>query len=88
MPSPALQPERFCLTVPLSSAFQGQRIRVVRTGLMACDAQSHSDLRVAPYNTADAMGNHGQQVAPTVDTHAWYLQREAAASRGRFLKPD
>lgn len=30
----------------------------------------------------------GQQVAPTIDTHAWYLQREAAAQQGQVDEPD
>ena len=29
----------------------------------------------------------GQQVAPTVDTHAWFLQRELAASTGQIFEP-
>jgi hypothetical protein len=35
-----------------------------------------------PYETK------GQQVAPTVDTHAWFLQREAAAQQGQVSEPD
>ena len=31
---------------------------------------------------------HGQQVAPTVDTHNWYLQREAAALQGQIFEQD
>ena len=31
---------------------------------------------------------HGQQVAPTIDTHAWYKQREAAALVGQVYEPD
>jgi hypothetical protein len=30
----------------------------------------------------------GQQVAPTIDTHAWYLQREAAAQKGQVYEDD
>jgi hypothetical protein len=30
----------------------------------------------------------GQQVAPTVDTHAWFMQREAAAQIGQVSEPD
>ena len=30
----------------------------------------------------------GQQVAPTIDTHAWYMQREAAAQQGQVYEPD
>ena len=35
-----------------------------------------------PYETS------GQQVAPTIDTHAWYLQRESAAQKGQIYEPD
>jgi hypothetical protein len=31
---------------------------------------------------------HGQQVAPTIDTHAWYMQREAAAQVGQVYEQD
>ncbi len=31
---------------------------------------------------------HGQQVAPTIDTHNWYLQREAAALQGQVYEQD
>ncbi|MBV8114097.1 MAG: TonB-dependent receptor, partial [Silvibacterium sp.] len=31
---------------------------------------------------------HGQQVAPTIDTHTWYLQREAAALQGQVYEQD
>jgi Carboxypeptidase regulatory-like domain/TonB dependent receptor len=31
---------------------------------------------------------HGQQVAPTIDTHAWYLQREASAQQGQIYEQD
>jgi Carboxypeptidase regulatory-like domain len=30
----------------------------------------------------------GQQVAPTIDTHAWFVQREAAAQKGQIFEPD
>jgi hypothetical protein len=30
----------------------------------------------------------GQQVAPTIDTHAWFLQRGAAAAKGQVFEPD
>ncbi|MFT4111131.1 carboxypeptidase regulatory-like domain-containing protein [Silvibacterium sp.] len=30
----------------------------------------------------------GQQVAPTIDTHAWYQQREAAALSGQVYEPN
>ncbi len=35
-----------------------------------------------PYETS------GQQVAPTIDTHAWYLQRESAAQQGQVYEQD
>ena len=41
----------------------------------------HSIL-ATPYETT------GQQVAPTIDTHAWFLQREASASQGQIYEPD
>jgi hypothetical protein len=31
---------------------------------------------------------NGQEIAPTIDTHAWYLQREAAAQQGQIYEPD
>ena len=30
----------------------------------------------------------GQQIAPTIDTHAWYLKREAAAQQGQVYEED
>ncbi|MGH9596006.1 MAG: hypothetical protein ACRD3K_04320, partial [Edaphobacter sp.] len=30
----------------------------------------------------------GQQVAPTIDTHAWFLQRAAAAAKGQIYEPN
>jgi hypothetical protein len=35
-----------------------------------------------PYETK------GQQVAPTIDTHAWYLERESQALQGQVYEPD
>jgi Carboxypeptidase regulatory-like domain/TonB dependent receptor len=35
-----------------------------------------------PYETS------GQQVAPTIDTHAWYLQRQTAAEGGQIYEPN
>ena len=35
-----------------------------------------------PYETA------GQEVSPTIDTHTWYLQREAAAQASQIYEPD
>ena len=40
----------------------------------------HSILQT-PYETS------GQQVAPTIDTHAWFLQREAAALQSQIYEP-
>lgn len=31
--------------------------------------------------------NNGQQVAPTIDTHAWFTQREQAALQGQIYEP-
>ena len=31
---------------------------------------------------------NGQQVAPTIDTHTWYQQRETAALQGQIYEPD
>lgn len=31
---------------------------------------------------------HGQEVIPTIDTHTWYLQREAAALQGQIYEPN
>ncbi|MEO6805161.1 MAG: carboxypeptidase-like regulatory domain-containing protein [Edaphobacter sp.] len=30
----------------------------------------------------------GQQVAPTIDTHAWFIQRQAAADKGQIYEPN
>jgi len=35
-----------------------------------------------PYET------HGQQIAPTVDTHQWFMQRGLAAAHGEIYEPD
>ena len=35
-----------------------------------------------PYETS------GQQVTPTIDTHAWFTQRETAALQGQIYEPD
>ena len=35
-----------------------------------------------PYET------NGQQIAPTIDTHAWFKQRGAAAAQGQIYEPD
>jgi hypothetical protein len=31
---------------------------------------------------------NGQEVTPTIDTHAWFLQRESAAQKGQVYEPD
>lgn len=31
---------------------------------------------------------HGQQVAPTIDTHAWFTQRQTAALQGKIFEPN
>ena len=31
---------------------------------------------------------NGQEVTPTIDTHAWFLQRESAALKGQVYEPD
>ncbi|MGA9781336.1 MAG: TonB-dependent receptor [Terracidiphilus sp.] len=31
---------------------------------------------------------NGQEVAPTIDTHTWFLQRETAAKTGQIYEPD
>ncbi len=31
---------------------------------------------------------NGQQVAPTIDTHAWFTQREVSATQGQIYEPD
>lgn len=41
----------------------------------------HSILQT-PYET------NGQQVAPTIDTHAWYRERQTAALQGQVYEPD
>jgi hypothetical protein len=30
----------------------------------------------------------GQQVAPTIDSHSWFTQREVAAQKGQIYEPD
>lgn len=52
----------------------------VRPNLTVNYGIHHSILGV-PYET------HGQQVAPTVDTYAWFLQRGAAAAEGNTYEP-
>ena len=32
--------------------------------------------------------SHGQQVAPTIDTHAWFEQREKSALQGQIYEPE
>ncbi len=31
---------------------------------------------------------HGQEIAPTIDTHTWYLKRESEALKGQIYEPD
>ncbi|HEX4005966.1 MAG TPA: TonB-dependent receptor [Acidobacteriaceae bacterium] len=31
---------------------------------------------------------HGQEVTPTIDTHSWFLEREAAAQQGQIYEPE
>ncbi len=53
----------------------------VRPNLIVTFGIRHSLLET-PWET------NGQQVSPTVDTHAWYLQREAAAQGGQIYEPN
>ena len=53
----------------------------VRPNLTITFGIRHSILQT-PWETS------GQQVAPTIDTHTWYLQREAAAQQGQIYQPD
>jgi len=42
----------------------------------------HQAFSQTPYET------NGQQIAPTVDTHQWFLDRAAAAAKGQVYEPD
>jgi hypothetical protein len=53
----------------------------VRSNLILTAGIRHTILQT-PYETS------GQQVAPTIDTHAWYLQRESAAQQSQVYEPD
>lgn len=53
----------------------------IRPNLTVTFGLRHSILQT-PYET------HGQQVAPTVDTHQWFLNRGLAASQGQVNQPD
>jgi len=53
----------------------------VRPNLVLTFGVRHTILQT-PYETS------GQQVAPTIDTHTWYLQRESAAVSGQVYEPD
>ena len=53
----------------------------VRPNLTLTFGLRHTLLQT-PYETK------GQQIAPTVDTHEWYLARGAAAAQGRVYEPD
>jgi hypothetical protein len=51
----------------------------IRPNLTVTYGLRHSLLQ-APYET------HGQQIAPTVDTHDWYLKRGSAAAQGQVFE--
>ena len=53
----------------------------VRPNLTLTFGVRHTILQT-PYETA------GQQVTPTIDTHAWFTQREVAALQGKIYEPD
>ncbi|HUX44371.1 MAG TPA: TonB-dependent receptor, partial [Terracidiphilus sp.] len=53
----------------------------VRPNLTITFGVRHTILQT-PYET------QGQQVSPTIDTHTWYLQREAAAEQGQVYEED
>ncbi len=53
----------------------------IRPNLTITFGLRHTILQT-PYETK------GQEIAPTVDTHAWYLARGAAASKGEVYEPD
>jgi len=53
----------------------------VRPNLTLTVGLRHSILQT-PYES------NGQQVSPTIDTHAWFLEREAAAQKGQVYEPD
>jgi hypothetical protein len=53
----------------------------IRPNLTLTFGVRHTILQT-PYETS------GQQVTPTIDTHAWYLQRETAAQAGQIYEPD
>ncbi len=53
----------------------------MRSNLIVTLGVRHTILQT-PYETS------GQQVAPTIDTHAWYLERESAAQQGQVYEPD
>jgi Carboxypeptidase regulatory-like domain len=53
----------------------------IRPNLMITFGLRHTILQT-PYDTK------GQQVAPTIDTDAWFKQREKAAEQGQVYEPD
>ena len=53
----------------------------IRPNLTITFGLRHTILQ-APYETK------GQEIAPTVDTHEWYLQRGKAAAQGQVYEPD
>jgi len=61
--------------------YYGQDSWHIRHNLMITFGVRHTILQT-PYDTK------GQQVAPTIDTDAWYKQRQAAASKGQVYEPD
>jgi hypothetical protein len=53
----------------------------VRPNLTLTFGIRHTILQT-PYETG------GQQIAPTIDTHSWFMQRGAAAAQGQVFEPD
>jgi Carboxypeptidase regulatory-like domain len=53
----------------------------VRPNLTLTFGLRHSILQT-PYETS------GQQIAPTIDTHSWFMQRGIAAAQGQVYEPD
>jgi hypothetical protein len=53
----------------------------IRPNLTVTFGMRHTILQT-PYE------QNGQEIAPTVDTHAWYLARGAAAAKGQVYEPD
>ncbi len=53
----------------------------IRPNLTLTFGMRHTILQT-PFETS------GQEVAPTIDTHAWFTQRETAALQGQIYEPD